>query len=142
MVFKQSFKFQFNGTASSNGNTQKNGFFGNFFKGNGKGQEAPEQQQNPIMECFGDNVEGGMVLDVDIEEELSIEEMKELIQLSKDEYEILGRFANKVPEYIKSYSTAIRGEVSEWNKQDREDRASDLKAELERDDIRKAAESK
>lgn len=83
-----------------------------------------------------------MVLDVDVEEELSIEEMKELIQLYKDEYEILGRLADKVPEYIKSYSTAIREEVSEWNKQDREDRASDLKAELERDDIRKAAESK
>jgi len=142
MVFKQSFKFQFNGTASSNGNTQKNGFFGNFFKRNNKEQETQEQTPNPIMECFGDNVEGGMVLDVDVEEELSIEEMKELIQLYKDEYEILGRLADKVPEYIKSYSTAIREEVSEWNKQDREDRASDLKAELERDDIRKAAESK
>ena len=139
MVFKQSFKFQFNGTASSNGNTQKNGFFGNFFKRNGKEQESQEQTPNPIMECFGDNVEGGMVLDVDVEEELSIEEMKELIQLYKDEYEILGRFANKVPEYIKSYSSAIRGEVSEWNKWVREDRASDLKAEFERDDIRKAA---
>lgn len=142
MVFKQSFKFQFNGTASSNGNSQKNGFFGNFFKRNGKEKEAPEQQQNPIMECFGDNLEGGMVLDVDVEEELSIEEMKELIKLYKDEYEILGKFANKVPEYIKSYSSAIRGEISEWNKQDREDRTSDLKAELERDGIRKAAESK
>lgn len=142
MVFKQSFKFQFNGTASSNGNSQKNGFFGNFFKRNDKEKEAPEQQQNPIMGCFRDNLEGGMVLDVDVEEELSIEEMKELIKLYKDEYEILGRFANKVPEYIKSYSSAIRGEVSEWNKQDREDRASDLKAELERDGIRKAAESK
>ena len=142
MVFKQSFKFQFNGTASSNGNSQKNGFFGNFFKRNSKEKETQEQAPNPIMECFGDNVEGGMVLDVDVEEELSIEEMKELIKLYKDEYEILGRFANKVPEYIKSYSSAIRGEVSEWNKQDREDRASDIKAELERDGIRKAAESK
>lgn len=59
MVFKQSFKFQFNGTASSNGNTQKNGFFGNFFKRNNKEQETQEQTPNPIMECFGDNVEGG-----------------------------------------------------------------------------------
>lgn len=142
MVFKQSFKFQFNGTASSNGNTQKNGFLGNFFKRNDKERESQDQAQNPIMECFGDNVEGGMILDVDVEEELSVEEMKELIQLYKDECEILSRFANKVPEYIKSYSSAIRREVAEWNKQDREDRASDLKAQLERDEIRKSAESK